>query len=122
MDSPNKKFEAGVEIFSEGAAPTAIFIITKGSVSVRKKTESGFVEIAVIEPGEFLGEVSFFDREPRSASAVALTDVELAEISFAYLDKLFGATPKYLKVLIRGMALRLRKSNELIWKLKTTGT
>jgi CRP-like cAMP-binding protein len=79
---------------------------------------AAFVEIAKLYSNEVLGELSFFDRQPRSASAFAMTDVEVTEIPFDALDKLFASTPPYLKAMISAMSDRLRKANDVIKRLQ----
>jgi CRP-like cAMP-binding protein len=87
-------------------------------VSVRKSKPGGEVEIARIHSNEVVGEISFFDRLPRSAAAVALTEVEALEITFEALDKIFENVPPYFKAIIAGMADRLRRADDTIRKLQ----
>jgi CRP-like cAMP-binding protein len=65
-----------------------------------------------------LGELSFFDRQPRSAAAVALTEVEVLEIGFDQLDKVYQLVPDYMKTIMASVADRLRKANETIKRLQ----
>ena len=119
--TPVRSFRSGQAIFTEGETPRSIFLITKGSVAIRKMKGASFIELAKLHSNEFLGELSFFDRQPRSASAYALTEVELTEIPFEALDKLFAGTPPYLRVMISSMADRLRKADEMIKRLQKGG-
>ncbi len=117
-NAQNRTLRPGQSLFIEGESPRSMFLITKGTVAIRKSKGSAFVEIAKLNSNEVVGELSFFDRQPRSASAFALTDVEVTEIPFEALDKLFGTTPPYLKAMIAAMADRLRKANEIIKRLQ----
>lgn len=114
----NRSLRPGQSLFIEGESPRSMFLITKGTVAIRKSKGSAFVEIAKLNTNEVVGEMSFFDRQPRSASAFALTDLDVTEIPFEALDKLFSATPPYLKAMISTMADRLRKANETIKRLQ----
>ena len=67
---------------------------------------------------EVLGEMAFFDRKPRSATAIALTECELLEIPFDGLDKIYGQLPDYFKSIIASVVERLRKANATIRKLE----
>jgi CRP-like cAMP-binding protein len=116
--TPQKSYRPGQPIFTEGETPKSIYLITKGTVAIRKMKGNAFVELARLHPNEFLGELSFFDRQTRSASAYALTEVEATEISFDALEKLFAGTPPYLRVMISSMADRLRKADDLIKRLQ----
>ncbi len=96
----------------------SIFLVRSGAISIRKRKGSEFVEMARIHPKEIIGELSFFDRQPRSASAVAMTSVELVEIPFEALDKIYESVPPYMKAIIATLADRLRKANDTIRKLQ----
>src|SRR5262249_16591125 len=92
--------------------------IQKGTVTIRKRKGSSYVEIGRLYSGEVLGELSFFDRMPRSAAAMALTEVEALEISFESMDRIYSAVPNYMKTIVTAMANRLRKADEMIRKLQ----
>jgi hypothetical protein len=49
---------------------------------------------------------------------VALTEVEVLEIEFDSLDKIYENVPDYLKSIISCVAERLRKANETIRRLQ----
>ncbi len=113
-----KTYKIGSALFRESDPSRSIFIIKKGTVAIRKTKGSAFVEIARVYPNEVLGELSFFDRLPRSAGAVAVTDVEAMEITFESLDKIYAAVPDYMKTIIASLADRLRKANDTIRRLQ----
>ena len=95
-----------------------MYLVKKGTVSVRKMKGAAFVEIARIYSNEVLGELSFFDRLPRSAAAIALTEVEALEIQFDALDKIYALVPEYMKTIISSVVDRLRKANDTIRRLQ----
>lgn len=111
-------FKPSQVLFREGEASNCIYLIKKGTVAIRKMKGSGFVEIARIYSNEVLGELSFFDRLPRSATAVAMTDVEALEISFESLDRSYRTVPEYMRTIIAAVAERLRKANNMIRRLQ----
>jgi CRP-like cAMP-binding protein len=113
-----KFFRPGQFLFREGEPSNCIFLIKKGTVSIRKMKGPAFVEIARIYSNEVLGELSFFDRLPRSAAAIALTEVETLVISFDSLDKVYAGVPDYMKTIIASVADRLRKANDTIRRLQ----
>ena len=113
-----KKFRPGQALFQEGEMPRSMYLVVKGTISIRKMQPGSYIEIARIYANEVVGELSFFDRQPRSAAAFALTEVEATEIPFDALDKIFQGTPPYLKSVISAMADRLRKATETIKRLQ----
>src|SRR4051812_46909949 len=102
-------FRPGQYLFREGEPSKSMYLVKKGTVSVRKMKGAAFVEIARVYSSEVLGELSFFDRLPRSAAAIALTEVECLEIQFTSLDKVYKSVPDYMKTIIAAVADRLRK-------------
>jgi CRP/FNR family cyclic AMP-dependent transcriptional regulator len=99
-------------LFSEGEPSHSIFIIKKGAVSIRKMREKDFVEVGKLLTGAVIGELSFFDRLPRSATAVAVIEVEVLEIPFSSMEKIYNSIPDYMKTIVASMAERLRNANE----------
>jgi len=95
-----------------------MFLIKKGSVSIRKMKGSAFVEIAKVYANEIIGELSFFDRLPRSAAAVALSEVEALEIDFRSLEQIWNKVPDYWKTIMKAVSERLRKADDSIRRLQ----
>ncbi len=77
-------------LFSEGSIGTRVFFVIKGELSVL--IENNTKEIAVINSGDFFGEIALFKNKPRNASVKAVTFCYLY-----YLDKNSFDTiiPKY---------------------------
>jgi CRP-like cAMP-binding protein len=70
---------------------------------LEKGTETA---VAVIQPGEFLGEMSLLTGEARSATVVALTDAVTWEITKAQMEPLLRSDPPFAAVLARTLAER----------------
>jgi CRP/FNR family transcriptional regulator, cyclic AMP receptor protein len=118
MAASIRTYRTGDHLFHEGQPSDSLFIIQKGSVEIRKKKAGGFIPIAKVYSGEVLGELSFFDKKPRSASAVAMQDVEVVQVGFDAMEKILNKVPGYLKTIVVAMAERLRKANDSIRKLQ----
>lgn len=118
MSVQKKAFKPGSYIFREGYPAQSLFLVQKGTVSIRKRTQQGEIELARVYSNEVLGELAYFDRSNRSASAFVLTDVEVLEIDFASLDKMYATVPDYFKTIIAALAERLRRADEAIRQLK----
>ena len=67
---------------------------------------------------QFVGELAFFDRKPRSADAIATTPSEVVEIPYSALDPIYNPAPDYLKKMMISLAVRLREADESIRDLK----
>ncbi len=105
-------FGAGSFVFHEGDVPDAVFLVESGLISIRKKKDGGFIEIGRIQPNEVVGELSFFDQRPRSASAMALSTTKVLKIDFESLEAAFSKMPSYFRTIVAQIADRLRKANE----------
>ncbi len=97
------RFAEGELILDEGAAGDGCYIIDRGRVriEVRRSHVDTDNVIEVLQPGAFLGELSLLDRRPRSASAVADTDVEAYRFSAEAFEALCCEHPRLGMVLLR---------------------
>lgn len=126
---------ANTAVFHEGERGREIYLILSGSVRIvgnvdldeQRRIKPGFSELF---QGELFGELAMFDDEPRSASVVTVSDVELAVMDGVALLRFLDAHPQIgypiVKELISTLVLRLRKANQRIfslfaWGLKSRG-
>jgi len=101
---PRRSFVADDVIFREGDKGGALYVIEKGQVEIH----AGHRVLAILGPGEFFGEMSLIDPSPRSATAVAVTDVKLIPVSEKEFLRIVGETPSFALDLLRLFARRLR--------------
>jgi len=106
-------FRKGEVIFREGDPGTIFYAILAGEVQIRREA-SGKV-LAVLKPGEVFGEMAVLDNYPRSATAIALSPVEV----FAFdgrrlLEDFPHLSVKLLRYLARELSKRLREADMLI--------
>ena len=78
------KAATGEVLFHEGAEGDALLIILAGEVAVSKRG----VELATLGPHSALGEMSLVSGDTRSATATALSDVELLKVPAKRVQKL----------------------------------
>jgi CRP-like cAMP-binding protein len=113
-----QKVRANEVLFKEGDASSCMYIVKKGALSIRKRKGDRYVELGRAYTNEVIGELAFFDRQPRSASAVALMEVEIIIVPFDGLDKVYAGIPDYWKAIFQAVANRLRKSNHVVAELQ----
>jgi CRP/FNR family cyclic AMP-dependent transcriptional regulator len=99
---------AGEVIFKEGDAAEQLFVIKSGEVTIR----SGNRTLAELSTNHIFGEMALIDDAPRSATAVARTDVELVPISEKQFLFLVSQTPFFALKVMRVLARRLRATNK----------
>lgn len=108
----------GQAIFAEGDPGDAMFFLSAGSVRIEKQTgadAAGRKTLAVLETGDYFGEMSLFDQQPRSASAVAAGATRLLRLSQAAFETLqkegSRAAMSVLFAMIRTSGERIRRLN-----------
>lgn len=115
MDNANmpiREFKDGEVIFSEGDPPGAVYIIISGEVEISRGVEDQKVVLAKRGWEEVFGEMALVDNNPRSATATALGDVKLYEISeHMFHDYLSQLNPLILNV-FSSLVTTIRELNE----------
>lgn len=99
---------AGKPVFEAGQPGTEMYILTAGSVELRAKDRT----LETVKPGGVFGEMALIDSEPRSASAIAVTDSELVAIDTKRFEFMLSRMPFFATEVMRVMARRLRQSVE----------
>jgi CRP/FNR family cyclic AMP-dependent transcriptional regulator len=126
-----RRVRKGEVLFRAGDPGEEVFLIRAGSIVVSSPVQ-GRVEqvLAHLGPGDFFGEISLFDEEPRSATIQAATDVLLLSMSRESLLQFIDSNPRAAAALlyqvVRVLSSRLRASTELVaevtrWGLEATG-
>jgi len=122
MSSKEIILKQGDVVFNEGDQSKSLYFVKRGVVRIFKKKGVGAIEIETIRAGAVLGELAFFDNNPRSASAEALTQTELVEISKAALDDAIAKVPEWFSALIKTITSRLRNTNNRLRALESVTT
>ncbi|MFA6341546.1 MAG: Crp/Fnr family transcriptional regulator [Fibrobacteraceae bacterium] len=107
-------------ILEKDESTQALFLIASGEVKVFMTGVDGRETIlALLERGDFFGEMSLIDGEPRSATVKAVTSAKLLIIRREHFLDLLKSTPELCMGLLVEMSKRLRKSNRQIGSLST---
>lgn len=87
-------FRKNAIIADIGEVGEALYFVITGEAALELETKNGTVEIAHAVPGELVGEMSFFDREPRSVRLVAKRgDTRLLRLSRPHYQRLRVENP-----------------------------
>src|SRR3974390_2736417 len=105
---PARDYKAGDVIFREGDAARELFIIQSGEVEIRL----GNRLLEKLPQYSIFGEMALIDAAPRSATAVAASDVTLVPVSEKQFLFLISNTPHFALNVMRVMARRLRTANK----------
>ena len=82
-------FGDGASIYRRHERGDCAYIIKRGQVEIREQGRA----VEVMQPGEIFGEMALIDHEPRTASAVALGEVELIPIDRPLFRRSSATTP-----------------------------
>jgi uncharacterized membrane protein len=108
-------FRAGQSVFEAGNAGGTMYVVLEGKVETFLIDEDGDrVVLAEVEPGEMFGELSLFDGDPRSASAVAVEATRTFMIDRDDLRRLFGKKPAAALDIMTVLSRRIRKTDQLL--------
>lgn len=95
-----KTFPQGALICREGEGGDSLFVISRGEVAILKQTPGGKeVRVQTLKEGDFFGEFGFFVDQKRHATANAMTECELLEISRNELKEMIKVHPRVNDVL-----------------------
>jgi len=92
-------FTADELVIRAGDAGSSMFVVHNGRVQVQI-TENGRARpVAVLNEGDFFGEMALFTGEPRAATVVALEETEVLEIGHAAMKLIFETNPDLVESL-----------------------
>lgn len=106
------RYRRGQPLFSEGDRGERVFVIQTGWVVVSRIGPGGReIVLAVVGPGDVLGELSILDGQPRSATAIAADEVDAVVAPSSSLVRVFDETDG-ARELLALLARRLRAADE----------
>ncbi len=115
MANPTTVFiNEGQYLIREGEESKEIYILEEGTLGVYKVRSSTEVKIGSIFQGEMVGEMSFFDNEPRSATIKAETNARLLVIPSAKFELYLKKQPKWFTELLETLIDRIRKASSRV--------
>lgn len=95
-------------IARQGEIGTGFFIIAAGSVRVVRDGET----IAMLDPGDFFGELSVLDGKPRNAQVVSSEPTTCLALATWDFEAVVGEQPSVALAILRELAGRLRDLTE----------
>ena len=113
-----RHYESGKFIFLEDSEGEQCFFVVQGSVKVTRLSKDGReVILAMLNEGEFFGEMALLDGESRSANVIALEETEVLTLNREDFLVVLHDYPQIAIQLLKEMAHRLRKSDRQIASL-----
>jgi len=123
QEGTRRSFPAGSVLMAQGEESDSMHIIVSGEVRVERShpdlTEP--IELAVLGPGQVVGEMGVLDGGPRSATVTAIADTETLEIAAPLLGELVLRFPEATRELLAITSGRIRSADELAIEIKRKG-
>jgi CRP/FNR family cyclic AMP-dependent transcriptional regulator len=102
-------------IFAEGELGDRLYIIVSGKVKIGRKSPDGRENLlAVFGPSDMFGELSIFDPGPRTSTATTVTEVQAVTMDRTALREWIAKRPEIAEQLLRVIARRLRRTNNML--------
>ena len=103
-------FDAGETVVKHGDRGDGLFLILEGSAEVRRGNRS----LARLGAGQFFGEMSLFDNQPRSADVVTLEASKLAVLQKWEFWGFAAGQPGVVLSVLEEMSRRLRAADQAL--------
>ncbi|QRO87178.1 Crp/Fnr family transcriptional regulator [Kytococcus sedentarius] len=114
-------FKRGQVIFNEGDPGEKLYVIAAGKLKLSRSSHDGRENLlAVLGPGEIIGEISFFDPGPRTASAITVSDTEVLALAHGHLSGFLRDNTQASVAMLGALAHRLRRTNDNVADLVFT--
>ena len=110
-----KQVPKGTVVMVEGTIGDSLFAITSGRVKVFMGDEDGReIILKILGPGDFFGEMSMIDSQPRSASVAALEPSTFKVLSHEAFEQCVERAPRIATMVMQALAKRLRDADRKI--------
>ena len=105
-------------VFLEEDRGTVFYVIYSGRIKITKLNQEGNeIILAILGPGDFFGEMSMIDNQPRNANAFTLDSAVLIVFSRNEFYSITDANPVFSNNLLKTFAARLRMTDKLVKSL-----
>ncbi len=104
----------GKAIVKEGEAGSSVYLLTKGSVKVYATIQGKRVDLAVLQPSDFFGEIAFLTGKPRTATVEAAEPTDVLEVAEEDLRNMIQKYPRIKEVLQNYYEERVKSTMEKV--------
>ncbi|MFY7867031.1 Crp/Fnr family transcriptional regulator [Roseateles sp.] len=113
-----RRFKRGELIVEQGTKSNALFILLNGRARVlTADTRGREVILAVLQPGDYVGEMSLIDHEPHSATVRAEVQTDMLVLGRNEFSRCLPESSSLSYAILRGLVARLRNADRQIESL-----
>jgi CRP/FNR family transcriptional regulator, cyclic AMP receptor protein len=109
-----REYPPGEVLFREGEAGDVMFVIQSGVVRIAKAIGGEDKVLAVLGPGEFLGEMAILNGRPRTATATVVEQTRCLVIEARTFEQMVARNAEIALRLIKKLAKRLASADTLV--------
>jgi len=110
----HRKYARNSVIIAEGDQSDSLYIVNKGKVKIYISDADGReMQLKILEPGDYFGELALIDHKPRSASAITTCDSQLSVITSKDFLKCLAENHEMALIMLQVLTRRLRDATEL---------
>jgi CRP/FNR family cyclic AMP-dependent transcriptional regulator len=110
----SEKYKAGEVIIHEGEENRDLYVLSEGTLEVSVSDKSKKIVVSEINPPEILGEISFLNGSPRTATVSAKTDVEIFILSYKKVRQELSDIPKWFRMVFLAFTNRMKSCDATI--------
>jgi CRP/FNR family transcriptional regulator, cyclic AMP receptor protein len=110
----NRRYEEGQVLFREGDPANGVFRLLSGAVDILRELDGDVILLGTVDAGQFIGEMGVIEKRPRSATARAISEVEVEILSPTEFLDYIASSPEVARELIQRLSQRLREADNRI--------
>jgi hypothetical protein len=104
--------KAGDFVYRQGDTTTEMYVVQDGQIEILRRYAGEDRQVTVLETGDFFGEMSLLEEQPREGSARGITDYRLLRIDHSTFDQLLQENPEIAVRMLRKLSRRLHEREE----------
>ncbi|MGA6926336.1 MAG: cyclic nucleotide-binding domain-containing protein [Desulfosarcina sp.] len=105
-------YRRGEIVFRQGSPGHTLYIIQSGAVEVVQRKQGKDTAVAILEKGDFFGEMALFQNECRSATVTAISRTRLIPLTREILIERLRRDPNVSMHLLRKLIERIQRAHE----------
>jgi len=114
----SRVYHPGQIITREGEKDRDLYVLSEGTLQVLVKGDDGDVVVSEIYPPEIIGEISFLNGSPRTATIKAKTQVKVYILSYYKVEQELAEIPPWFKLILRTLTQRMQSCSMKIKEME----
>ena len=111
-------YEPGEVLTREGDENRDLYILSQGTLEISVKGDDGQVVVGEVQPPEIIGEISFLNGSPRTATITAKTEAEVYILSYYQVEDEMSEIPAWFKLILRTLTQRMQSCSNKIKEME----